>query len=429
MQMGPQSLPTGPVQYRGVIERRGKTMKTTLTALVLSLLSLLFFLWHVEDPPQESFDEIQYTSSARALLSLTPNPNPEAPPMGKLMIAVGIMAVGDNPPGWRVMSAVFGSITLAGVFLWVRLLFDDYAIAMSAAVVTLLNNFLYVFSRTAMMDIFLVGFLIWGLLGFTAAVKLDNLSIRRRRVFMMFAGTMFGLSCACKWNGVDTLGIVIGACAALLGFSRRSANSEVRRLAAHLREVGLVCLATALVPVPLAAYSASFLPLLHSLHQPFRLGELISMNMYIWRFHRAVVGNAFLITPWYTWPFRTEPLRGLSYLVGNWYVMWVGFLAVLVCARRFGRSLPETLIVALYAGNLLQWAITPQSCLYYYYYFPAAMFLGIAIPVALRQFPERLWGIRLGILSVVPAAVVFVFCLQRMAYLRPPFDCALGCWP
>jgi hypothetical protein len=77
--------------------------------------------------------------------------------------------------------------------------------------------------------------------------------------------------------------------------------------------------------------------------------------------------------------------------------MWLGLIAVLVCARRFGRSLPETLIVALYAGNLLQWAITPQSCLhyYYYYYFPAATFLGVAIPVALRQFPERVWGIRL----------------------------------
>jgi dolichyl-phosphate-mannose-protein mannosyltransferase len=122
--------------------------------------------------------------------------------MGKLMIAAGMKAMGDNPVGWRVMSAAFGSITLVGVFLWVHLLFDDYAIALSAGVVTLLNNFLYVFSRTAMMDIFLVGLLIWGLLRFTAAVKLDNLSKGRRRVFMVFAGTMFGLFCACKWNGV-----------------------------------------------------------------------------------------------------------------------------------------------------------------------------------------------------------------------------------
>ena len=66
--------------------------------------------------------------------------------------------------------------------------------------------------------------------------------------------------------GSDTLGIVSGACAALIWFSRQSANSEVRRLAVHLGKVGLVWLATALVLVPLAAYTTSFSPLLHSLH-------------------------------------------------------------------------------------------------------------------------------------------------------------------
>jgi hypothetical protein len=124
-----------------------------------------------------------------------------------------------------------------------------------------------------------------------------------------------------------------------------------------------------------------------------------------------------------------EPFRPLSYLVFNWYILWAGIAAFVYCLRRFARSLPETLVVLLYLANLLQWAATPQRALYYYYYFPAAMFLGMAIPVTLRHLPERVLGARLNVVAVLPAILVFAYCLGRMANLPPPFDCALGCWP
>ena len=154
------------------------------------------------------------------------------------------------------------------------------------------------------------------------------------------------------------------------------------------------------------------------------------MNVFIWHFRQVVVANRCMVTPWYQWPVQFQPLRNLSYLVGNWYVMWGGLAALLLCARRFGRCVPETLVIVLYAGNLLQWAITPQNgFFYYYYYFPAALFLGVAMALALRQFPERLFGVRLRILCALPAFVVFAYCFPRMANLPPPFDCTLGCWP
>jgi len=404
-------------------------MRTTLTALLLGLLSVVFFARDISNPRRYVFDEFQYVPSANALLTQSPNPNPEAPPLGKLMLAAGIKLFGDNPLGWRCMSAIFGALTLVGIFLWVRILADDYSLALFAAIFTLLDNFLFVFSRVAMMDIFLVAFMIWGLLAFTAAVKLGSISAASRRAIFLFSGVMFGFSCASKWNGVDALGIAIAAAIVLLWLSKRSANPEIAAYAQHLRQAGTPCVAVSLLIVPVLAYSITFLPLLHSLHIPFSFRELGAMNLFIWRFHRAVVGNAFLIRPWYKWPLQYDPLRNLSYLVGNWYVMWAGLLALLICARRFGKSIPETLVVALYAGNLLQWAFTPQRCLFYYYYFPAALFLGVAIPLALRQLPERLFGVRLGFLVLLPAIVVFAYCYPRMAYLPQPFDCALGCWP
>jgi dolichyl-phosphate-mannose--protein O-mannosyl transferase len=403
-----------------------RSRKTIWTAAVLACLSFGFFVWRIAIPSNYSFDELQYINSSRALLAHEANPNPEAPPLGKLFIAGGIKLFGDNPWGWRVPSAMFGALALAGFFLWINLLTDSYPIALTAALLTLLNNFLYVFSRTAMMDIYLVAFLIWGLLACTAAVMQDAIRLWQRRALFLVGGLCFGLSCAAKWNGVDALGIVLLACSILLLLPASRLPSGIQKAATCIREIGVPWLAAALLLAPFIAYAATFVPLMHSTGQAFTFHEFASMNAYIWRFHRAVPGNPPITEPWYEWPFHTGPTRDLSYLVGNWYIMFAGLLAVLLCARRFGRAIPETLIVTLYAGFLLQWGLTPQSCLYYYYYFPSALFLGAAIPIALRQFRTR---INLNAMAVLPAVVVFLFCLQRMAHFTPPFDCALGCWP
>ncbi len=403
-------------------------MRITVTALLLCLMSFALFFRDVGNPPDFLLDESQYVGSANALVAHSPNPNPEAPPLGKLIVAAGIKLFGDNPLGWRIMSVVFGALTVAGLFLWVQLLVEDYSIALIAAILALLDNFIFVLARAALMDIFLVGFVIFGLLAFTAALKLDNISDAGRRAFFLMGGVFLGFACACKWNGVDTLGIVVVTSIGLLWLSRRSCNPELASYAKHLRQAGTSWAALSLLFVPVLAYSITFIPLLHSLNRPFSFHELVSMNIFIWKFHRAVVGNVFLVGRWYTWPLQVDPLRSLSYLVGNWYIMWVGLLALLFCARRFGRSLPETLIVLLYAANFLQWAITPQSCLFYYYYFPSAVFLGVAIALALRQLPEHVFGVRVATLSVLPALVVFAYCYPRMAHLPQPFDCALGCW-
>ncbi len=318
---------------------------------------------------------------------------------------------------------------MAGVFLLTQLLLNDYALALTAVAVSLLDNFLYVFSRTGMMDIFLVGFALWAILAFTAALMVADLDARRRRALLVLSGILLGLACACKWNGMDELGVAIVIGAGLLLWPRRGEKTEASQYAANLQQVGIGWFAVSFSMLPALVYLATFWPYCRMLHLPFSPAGLLSLNAYIWRFHLAVVGNRTIIVPWYKWPLETEPTRALSYLVGNWYVMWAGLVALLFCLRRFGRNLPETMIVLLYGANLLQWAVTPQSCMFYYYYFPAAVFLGLAIPVALHRLPPRVYGVRLSVVATLPALCVFAYCFSRMAHLPTPFDCMLGCWP
>jgi len=409
-------------------QRSGFRQRTLLAAALLGLSSWALFVIGIDRPATAFFDEPKYVDPAKALLAGNPDASPDGPPLGKLIIASSISILGDNAYGWRAPSSVFGALTLAGIFLLANLLLDDFALALAAAAITLFNNLLYVFSRAAMMDTFLVTFAVWGILAFTAALKMKSPAANKRRGLLAASGILLGLACACKWNGVDELCVAAVIGAILFLCSGKTKNPEIELYGANLREAGAGWFAAAFLVLPALAYLSAYWPYCRMLHLPFSAHVVGGMNLYIWKFHRAAGGNPPILVPWYKWPLYTQPLRGFSYLVLNWYVMVAGLAAGVYCLRRLARSLPETLIVLLYLANLLQWAVTPQKFMYYYYYFPAAMFLGMAIPVALSRLPIRLFGVRLSVVAVLPALCVFIYCFARIANLSAPFDCMLGCW-
>jgi len=121
-----------------------------------------------------------------------------------MIMTMGMKAAGDNPLGWRVAAALCGALTLAAVCLWALLLLRDSRLASFAAGLTLFNNFLFVMSPVGMMDAFLMVFLMWSLVAYSAAIALD-LSVGRRRFLFCCSGVLIGLAGACKWNALDTL--------------------------------------------------------------------------------------------------------------------------------------------------------------------------------------------------------------------------------
>lgn len=393
--------------------------RVTLTGLGMGVLALAFFLAGISKPPLYIFDEYPYANGARSILSGNQDLNPEHPPLAKFFIAASIKLAGDSPFGWRAAGAFFGALTLLAIFLWTYLLLRDCALALTAAALTLFNNFLFVMSRVAMLDVFYFAFVMWGVLAFTAAILLE-ISLARRRFLLLSSGMLFGLGAACKWNAAVTLAGIAFVAAVL---SMRNTH--------HLREVGATTLTIALGIVPVAAYALAYWPLCYRFHRPFTVTELVEMNAFIWRYHVNCPGNAALDVRWYQWFFRATPERGLSYLMGNFVVVWGGLLALVLCAWRFLRSwaLAEGLVTLFYLINLLQWVVIPQKRLVYYYYFPPAMFLGVAIAIMLSRMQKPcLFGVRVSVLILTAAAVFFLYCYPRMAALPAPFDCMFGCW-
>ncbi len=198
----------------------------------------------------------------------------------------------------------------------------------------------------------------------------------------------------------------------------------------HMRDVRATTIAIAFAVVPVAAYFLAYWPLCFRFHRPFSVTELAEMNAFIWRYHVSCPGNPALDVHWYRWFFRATPERGLSYLMGNFVVVWLGFMALLVCAWRFCELCPSRRIGDAFlccqpvavgtdsaeaSGLLLLFSACDVSWRGDY-----DCSVANALAAAVRCPPQ--------LLLLTAAAVFFLYCYPRMAGLEAPYDCMFGCW-
>src|SRR5436305_7259542 len=126
--------------------------RVAATGLLVFLLGCFVLLIGIDTPDHPYFDETHYVPAARQLLQThfaVPTLNLEHPPLAKELMALSIWLFGDNPFGWRAMSALFGALALTGVYLCGLALFGDRRAALWASVVAALNQMLFVRARTA----------------------------------------------------------------------------------------------------------------------------------------------------------------------------------------------------------------------------------------------------------------------------------------
>src|SRR3954453_15118163 len=152
----------------------GPGWRAAAAGLVIFPIGYFVLLIGIDMPDQPYFDETHYVPAARQLLQThfaVPTLNLEHPPLAKELMAVSIRLFGDNPFGWRTISALFGALALTGIYLCGRALFDRPRAALWATTIAGLNQMLFVQARIAMLDIFALAFVLWGLAAFMASFR------------------------------------------------------------------------------------------------------------------------------------------------------------------------------------------------------------------------------------------------------------------
>ena len=163
-------------------------------AIVVLFGALIRFI-NLSTPAELVFDEVYYVNGAQDYLKAgveIDGAKPEFvvhPPVGKWAIAAGIKIFGDNSFGWRFSAALIATISIVIIFLVARRLFHSYLLALLAAVLTAIDGLHIVMSRTALLDIFLMFFILLGFL----------LLLYERH---LLAAIVLGLALGTKWSAL-----------------------------------------------------------------------------------------------------------------------------------------------------------------------------------------------------------------------------------
>jgi dolichyl-phosphate-mannose-protein mannosyltransferase len=301
------------------------------------------------------------------------------PPAGKLLIAAGEWLYGLNSVGWRVAPALFGSLAILVMCRVARRLTRSTLLGCAAGLLLSLDGLEFVLSRTGILDIFLMFFVLaaFGALVVDRDVSRARLAeamvlrpaddagpalgIRRWRVA---AGLLIGLACASKQDALWYIFAFAGLAIAWDIGARRAAGLRGYLRGALVRDGKW--LPVTLGVIPLATYIATWSGWLvtstgydrnyaqqHGVNIP-----VISALYSLFEYHKEML--QFGVTLSKPHPYMSQPWGWLviSRPVAFFYQCYTGPTSYQVCPR--GYTGPEWSQEVLAIGNpAIWWAAIP----------------------------------------------------------------------
>ena len=447
--------PLMPVPDFGPLDRmQGWVMTAVITAL--AALTRFLNLQSPTDVGTPIFDEKHYAPQAWQMLGnnlVEDNPGYGLivhPPVGKLLMAAGEAIFGYNGFGWRFSGAVCGVVIVLLVARIVRRITRSTLIGGIAGLLIIADGVSFVSSRTALLDVFLVVFVVAAF----GALIVDRDEMRERmhvarlegrigetawgprlgvRWWRFGAGVLLGLAFATKWSGLYFI-LFFGIMTLAFDVAARRQYRVPRPWVGTLRRDFAPSI-YALGLIPLAVYLGSYAPWFASetginRHEVGRsIGEggllpdavrsLWHFTYGVFEFHSKLTNAEGNHHPWeskpWTWPMSLRPVLyaidqdGVAgcgaqscvkavMLVGT-PAMW--FVAVPVLGWALWRAFVKRdwrYAVALtgYGAGFLPWFADIDRQMYFFYAAPMAPFLVMLIALILgdilyapRQNAER----------------------------------------
>ncbi|MFI6296018.1 dolichyl-phosphate-mannose--protein mannosyltransferase [Nonomuraea sp. NPDC050790] len=389
------------------------------------------------------------------------------PPLGKWMIGFGEWLFGMNPYGWRVAAAIVGTLSILVIARLARRMTRSTLLGCFAGLLLALDGLHFVLSRTALLDIFLM---FWVLAGF-ACLVVDRDKMRGRlvdwyetstltpegpwlgwRPWRIAAGVCLGAACAVKWSGIFFL-IAFGIMSLIWDMGARRAVGLRRPYAgAFGKDVPTWLGAVALVPAVTyiatwAGWFASAGGYGRNWAQATSSGPLyfvvdsfkswLAYQVQVLGFHTGLEStHPYQSEPW-QWPLLLRPVAfyyegkqtgcgvkdcSEAVLGVGTPVIWFGALAALVALIAWyvaSRDWRAGAVLLAYAVGWLPWfyyAIADNRTMFLFYAIPMVPFMVLAITLCagLLIGPAAPPGGPLPMRRTVGAAAVGAFALLAL---------------
>ncbi len=360
------------------------------------------------------------------------------PPLGKLIISIGIQLFGFTPFGWRFMGTLFGVLMLPILYVFLKNLFGKTAIALCGTALFAFDFMHLVQTRIATIDTYGVFFILLAYFFMYRYLTLPaGTSFRGGALPLFLSGLFWGIGAASKWTV-----IYAGVGLALLYFiglflkwRERPADWKFAPWLVKTLLFSVLCW----VVIPALIYTLSYWPYAFARGNNGTLFDMLR-DMFSWPFvqlpqvlrgerelfakgsdnimdimlenqhfmltyHVGVTETHSYQSRWYQWIVDGRPI--LYYLdatsvpgckaafasFNNPLVSWTGLLSMIIVGvqtvrRRCGKAL---FILVGYLSQLLPWFAIGRTT-FAYHYFPSILFAVLAISYAMNDIMERKVG-------------------------------------
>ncbi len=386
------------------------------------------------------FDEVYHVRTALEHMEGMKPYEISHPPLGKLLIALGMLVFGRVPFGWRFMGTLFGVMMLPGMYSFIKKIDGGYLVP-SCGTVLLASGFMhFTQTRIATIDSYAVFFIILMYL-FMYRWICDE-----KKSDLALSGICFGIGAACKWTCIFAgagLGFIWLAFRLYkLFFAEGRKDAKLKDFAGNI----LWCLLF-FVMIPGLIYYLSYYPyaIANGLKGPGmyftgRYAKIVLENQsFMLRYHEGVTASHPYSSRWYQWTLDIRPiLYYLKYYSDGRYssiadfvnplICWGGLAAMIMLSviAVIRKEKTAAFIAAAWIAQLLPWVFV-KRVVFEYHYFPASVFLVLALAYLFSLIKDRKHG-KAVIISFTAVSVVLFLLFYPVISGQPASRVPYSSW-
>ena len=369
------------------------------------------------------------------------------PPLGKLLIALGILVFGMNPFGFRIVGTLFGVAMLPLMYLLGKKIFKDWRFAAITSILMMFDFMHFTQTRIATIDVYGTFFIIamYYYMYDTFMIKSYELPLRLSIKPLFLSGLMFGLGVASKW-----IAVYGGAGLALLFFLAKYLEyRDYRRITQNpklqapewlqgfmKKQVFLTLFLCVIffIIIPGVIYYSSYIPYMEVPGAKKGIELVLDYQKQMFDYHSKLKATHAFSSPWYEWPIIYKPTwfysgsdvapKNASTIVtmGNPAIWWVGifafFMAIYIAYKKKDKKMVLAFTAIIF--QYMPWVLVPRIT-WIYHYFSTVPFIIICIVYVMKEMYERNTISKKVIISyLVICAVLFICFYPALSGLEVP---------
>lgn len=345
---------------------------------------------------QTMFDEVYHARTAYEFIKGYPIYENTHPPLGKLMIGIGIRAFGMNPFGWRIMSLIAGTLCIPFIYLF-GLKITGRRLGGILGGVLICTEFMHcVLSRIATLDIFVALFIIMLFYFMYRYIQSSDANIKGRTqyVFILLSGISTGIGIATKWTAFYA---AAGICVIffMTFFGRYNNRTEFKKNKSDIVKI-ILCCVVSFILIPVTIYVLSYYPFV-KVYGGTLVQNAVDNSKLMFSYHSVTVFEHPYSSEWYQWIWDKQSLLDAIAVtadgkvssvatIGNPLIVLGGIAAFVYTGYHWvcKKDRNAGFLIIMYLANLLPWLLVHRT-LFIYHYYPCILTLILLIVYSIMK--------------------------------------------